>query len=72
MPSISILSAGLKLSSSGNANAVGEVILAANPIFNSEKTAGGFTTYLGLGTTERVMQLFSRSTLQLKHLARLG
>jgi len=50
MPSISSLSAGLKLSSSGNANAVGEVILAANPIFYSAYTAGGFTNYTNAGT----------------------
>ena len=41
MPSISNLSAGLKLSSSGNANALGEITLGGNPIFNSQYISGG-------------------------------
>ena len=43
MPSISNLSAGLKLSSSGNANALGEITLGGNPIFNSQYLSGGST-----------------------------
>ena len=48
MPSISSLSAGLKLSSTGNTNSLGEIVIgtagAANPIFNSVYTAAGFTS----------------------------
>ena len=48
MPSISSLSAGLKLSSTGNINSLGEIVIgtagAANPIFNSSYTASGFTS----------------------------
>ena len=43
MPSISNLSAGLKLSSSGNANALGEITLGGNPIFNSQYVSGGIS-----------------------------
>ena len=51
MPLISSLSAGLKISSSGNNNALGEIKLAAaNPIFNSQYTATGFTNVTGAGT----------------------
>jgi len=54
MTSISNLSAGLKLSSSGNANAIGKIALGGNPIFNSVYTATGFTNPLnttnGVGT----------------------
>jgi hypothetical protein len=50
MPSISSLSAGLKLSSTGNANSLGEIVLAANPIFYSQYTSSGFTNVTGAGT----------------------
>ena len=63
MPSISSLSSGLKLSSTGNANALGEIYLgtAAIPIFNSQYLSGGAsapvfsdtngTTNVGAGQT---------------------
>jgi len=41
MPSISSLSSGLKLSSTGNTNALGEITLGGNPIFNSQYLSGG-------------------------------
>ena len=41
MPTISNLSAGLKLSSSGNQNALGELVLTSNPIFNTAYASGG-------------------------------
>ena len=43
MPTISNLSAGLKLSSNGNVNTLGQVVLSSNPIFNTAYFNGGIT-----------------------------